>query len=87
MHPDQHYTAGGTASEQPADGSAGSAAPTGAGAGSRRDSGPPVEVVAHLQSQLVRLQGLTDRPLAEHAELFDQVHAELQAALAQIDGG
>jgi hypothetical protein len=32
------------------------------------------------------LSGLDQRPLGEHAEVFAQVHGQLQAALAEIDG-
>jgi len=33
-----------------------------------------------------RLRGLADRPVAEHADLFDDVHRRLQDALAKPDG-
>ena len=32
------------------------------------------------------LAGLDERPLSEHADVFGQVHSQLQAALAEIDG-
>ena len=32
------------------------------------------------------LADLDHRPLGEHAEVFGQVHSQLQAALAEIDG-
>lgn len=39
-----------------------------------------------VRSQLVQLDDIEHRPLAEHAERYDQVHAELQSALSDIDG-
>jgi hypothetical protein len=33
------------------------------------------------------LDGLDRRPLAEHAEVFEELHAHLQGTLAEIDGG
>lgn len=33
------------------------------------------------------LAHLADRPLAEHAEVFEELHARLQRTLAEIDGG
>lgn len=32
------------------------------------------------------LDDVAERPLAEHADLYQRVHAELQSALAEIDG-
>ena len=40
----------------------------------------------HVRGQLAELEDIEDRPLPEHAERYDQVHAELQAALSDIDG-
>jgi hypothetical protein len=37
-------------------------------------------------AQREALAGLDQRPLGEHAEVFGQVHGQLQAALAEIDG-
>ena len=37
-------------------------------------------------AQRAVLAGLAERPLDEHADAFAQVHAQLQAALAEIDG-
>ena len=37
-------------------------------------------------AQRAALAGLDHRPLGEHAEVFGQVHSQLQAALAEIDG-
>jgi hypothetical protein len=39
-----------------------------------------------VRGQLAELDGIEERPLAEHAERYDRVHAELQAALTEIDG-
>jgi len=39
---------------------------------------PPAEPMA-------RLDAVTERPLHEHADLYDETHARLQAALAEID--
>jgi hypothetical protein len=39
-----------------------------------------------FDAQRAALAGLADRPLSEHADVFGQVHAQLQAALADIDG-
>jgi len=35
---------------------------------------------------LQALAGLEQRPLAEHADVYQQLHSELQGALAEIDG-
>jgi hypothetical protein len=37
-------------------------------------------------AQREALAGLDQRPLGEHAEVFGQVHGQLQAALSEIDG-
>lgn len=42
-------------------------------------------VVQRIAAQLVSLERLDSIPLAEHADLYQGVHAELQAALADID--
>ena len=34
---------------------------------------------------LERLRGLDDRPVAEHVEVYDEVHRLLQDALASLD--
>ncbi len=39
-----------------------------------------------LTERLAVLDQLADRPLHEHAEVYQGVHADLQAALADIDG-
>jgi hypothetical protein len=42
----------------------------------------PEEAVA---AALAQLDGLEDRPVAEHVEVFDTVHRSLQDALAELD--
>lgn len=37
-------------------------------------------------ADLAELGTLDERPLAEHADVFGRVHAQLQAALADVDG-
>jgi hypothetical protein len=46
---------------------------------------PPAEVVARVADQLTALDSLADRPLAEHADVYQQLHAGLQAALGEVD--
>ncbi len=48
----------------------------------------PVQTPAdeRVRSQLAQLEDIEHRPLAEHAERYDHVHAELQTALSDIDG-
>lgn len=41
---------------------------------------------ASVRAQAAALRGIQDRPVAEHAERYQQIHAGLQAALADIDG-
>jgi hypothetical protein len=41
---------------------------------------------ARLQARLAELGGLDGRALALHAELYEVLHTELQAVLAEIDG-
>jgi hypothetical protein len=38
-----------------------------------------------MSERLAVLETLTQRPLPEHAEVFEALHADLQAALAEID--
>jgi hypothetical protein len=46
----------------------------------------PVEDDRHpLQDRLAVLDELPSRPLSEHAEVYQRLHADLQAALAEID--
>ena len=44
----------------------------------------PVE--ERVRQQVARLDGIEALPPAEHAQRYDEVHAELQAALTEIDG-
>jgi hypothetical protein len=46
------------------------------------DPGPTQRISAHLGA----LSSLDSRPLAEHADVYQRVHTELQSALAEIDG-
>jgi hypothetical protein len=54
---------------------------------------PPAAAVSGRQraeqvtALLGTLAGLRDAPLTEHVERYQEVHAELQAALTSIDGG
>ena len=47
-----------------------------------QDEGPATSGVAQA---LQRLEGLQDRPVTEHVEVFDGVHRSLQDALAGLD--
>ncbi len=40
---------------------------------------------ARVDSALTLLEGLEDKPVAEHVEVFDAVHRSLQDALATLD--
>jgi hypothetical protein len=42
---------------------------------------------ADVRAKLDVLAQLADRPLADHAEIYQQLHAELQQALAEIEQG
>lgn len=42
--------------------------------------------VEAISRQLDELNTLDSRPLAEHADVYHRIHAELQAALVDIDG-
>lgn len=43
----------------------------------------PVE--DRVRGQLAELEDIDDRPLSEHAERYDRIHTQLQAALTDID--
>jgi hypothetical protein len=43
-------------------------------------------VAERVRRQVAALDGLAALPLSEHARRYDEVHAELQAALTEIDG-
>ena len=47
---------------------------------------PPTPPSGSVDEVLARLDGLQDRPLHEHAEVYDEVHRRLQAQLAALDG-
>ena len=49
------------------------------------DDSPVGDVAAQLTQRLSVLDGLDARPLAEHPDVYQQLHAELQATLAEID--
>lgn len=42
----------------------------------------PAELRARVDAAMTGLDGLADRPLAEHVAAFEEVHAALSAALA-----
>ncbi|MCX6463919.1 MAG: hypothetical protein NTW05_10050 [Pseudonocardiales bacterium] len=43
----------------------------------------PEQLRTEVAAAVAGLDGLADRPLAEHVEAFERVHAALGAALAQ----
>ena len=47
---------------------------------------PRQDEPAPAVAELAELDSLDERPLAEHADVFGRVHAQLQAALAEVDG-
>ena len=49
------------------------------------DGGAASDVAAMLTSRLGVLDSLDARPLPEHPDVYQQLHAELQATLAEID--
>lgn len=65
-----------------------STTPTGSTFGaepSDEDTSDPV--IARIRQSVHALDGLSDRPLAEHADVYAAVHTQLQNELAEIDGG
>lgn len=46
----------------------------------------PTQEDDRFAAERAALAELDQRPLGEHAEIFGQVHSQLQAALAEIDG-
>jgi hypothetical protein len=48
--------------------------------------GVDLPVAERVRRQVATLDGLAALPLSEHAQRYDEVHAELQAALTEIDG-
>ena len=45
----------------------------------------PEDVVTQLSGRLSVLDDLDGLPLAEHPDVYQQLHADLQATLAEID--
>jgi hypothetical protein len=43
---------------------------------------PPADARRNVERAMAALDGLADRPLAEHVEVFERVHAALGEALA-----
>jgi hypothetical protein len=52
--------------------------------GPRAAPGQPA--AARIAERVAALDAVGDLPLAEHAEAYQRLHTELQAALAEIDG-
>ena len=48
-------------------------------------AGVPPRVPPAVAAALARLDTLDDTPVAEHVEVFDAVHRDLQDALATLD--
>ncbi len=48
---------------------------------------PADSIRQRLAQDLAALSDIQQRPLGEHAERYSTVHAQLQAALTEIDGG
>ena len=46
----------------------------------------PGATPARIAEQVAALDTVGDLPLAEHAEMYQRLHTELQGALAEIDG-
>jgi hypothetical protein len=51
------------------------------------DTGTATDAQSPLGDMLAPLVTLGDRPLDEHPDVFQQIHASLQGALSEIDGG
>jgi hypothetical protein len=47
---------------------------------------PALATPATIAEQVGVLDNVSDLPLAEHAEVYQRLHTQLQAALAEIDG-
>jgi len=58
-----------------------------AGAESAADAGLEPAGAATDREVAEALASLADRPLAEHAEVYEELHVRLQRTLAEIDGG
>lgn len=46
---------------------------------------PPLDTPPAVRAALSRLEALDGQPVAEHVEIFDEVHRLLQDALATLD--
>jgi hypothetical protein len=55
-------------------------------AGAPDELGADAPVEERVRRHVAALDGIADLPLSEHAQRYDEVHAELQAALTEIDG-
>jgi hypothetical protein len=55
------------------------------GAANAVSASDPTPAAVDLSARLAVLDGLADRPLVEHPDVFQGLHAHLQAALAEID--
>lgn len=44
-------------------------------------------VIARIRQSVRAIEDISDRPLAEHADVYAAVHTQLQGELAEIDGG
>jgi hypothetical protein len=52
------------------------------------DATQPAEPAQPIDHEVAAtLETLAQRPLAEHGEVYEQLHARLQRTLAEIDGG
>lgn len=48
---------------------------------------PADPALARVRAAAERVAQLPGQPLTEHAGTYQEIHGELQAALAEIDGG
>ncbi|PZS15837.1 MAG: hypothetical protein DLM57_11835 [Pseudonocardiales bacterium] len=46
----------------------------------------PATASAHIAAGLAALDAVADLPLADHVDVYQRLHTELQAALAEIEG-
>jgi hypothetical protein len=52
-----------------------------------RAASPVSAVQERIEKQRAVLDDIQQRPLGEHAALYNEVHTQLQAALTELDGG
>ncbi len=71
--------------EQPPGLSEGQAAEQSAAAPSPMSVPSRVDATERIAQQIASLDALRELPLADHADAYQQVHTELQRALAEID--